>query len=95
MKDLVLGGKAYNIRPLTIGQLRTILPAVSRTGSADGSAIDSTLSIIHAALMRDHTMSFADLCEIESTPAEIAKACNEVLKLAGLVPAGEAVAETP
>ena len=85
---ITLGGRDYAIRPLTLGQLRVVLPAFARTGklgAADG--IDAAIDILAAALARDHRDLTRDaLLQLEMLPAELASAVARIAELSGLVP---------
>ncbi|HYM30444.1 MAG TPA: hypothetical protein VEU47_04045 [Candidatus Cybelea sp.] len=85
---ITLGGRDYAVRPLTLGQLRIVLPAFARAArlnAADG--IDAAIDILAAALARDHASLTRDaLLEIEATPQELASAVAQIAELSGLVP---------
>ena len=90
-----LGARDYTIRPLTLGQLRVVLPAFARAaklGAADG--IDAAIDILAAALARDHAALTRDaLLEFEATPHELASAVARIAELSGLVPKDGAAGE--
>jgi len=92
---ITLGNRSYTIRPLTLGQLRVVLPAFARAAklnAADG--IDAAIDILAAALARDHASLDRDaLLEIEATPAELASAVAHIAALSGLVPKDGATGE--
>lgn len=85
---ITLGARDYAIRPLTLGQLRVVLPAFARAAklnAADG--IDAAIDILAAALARDHASLTCDaLLEFEATPHELASAVARIAELSGLVP---------
>jgi len=85
---ITLGGRDYAIRPLTLGQLRVVLPAFARAatlGAADG--VDAAIDILAAALARDHRdLTREALLEVEATPHELAAAVVRIAALSGLVP---------
>ena len=90
---IALGGKNYAIRPLTLGQLRRVLPAFAKAGNLGQDGIDAAVEIVAAALVRDHAAVKAD--DIEATVGELSTAVAAIAKLSGLVsaeapPAGEA-----
>ena len=97
--SITLGARSYAIRPLTLGQLRIVLPAFARAAklsAADG--IDAAIDILAAALARDHaSLTREALLEIEATPHELAAAVAQIAELSGLVPkdgaAGEPLAD--
>ena len=94
---IALGGRDYAIRPLTLGQLRVVLPAFARAArlnAADG--IDAAIDILAAALARDHRDLTRDaLLELEMLPAELASAVAQIAALSGLVPKDGAAGEPP
>ncbi len=94
---IALGGRSYAIRPLTLGQLRVVLPAfacAARLGAADG--IDAAIDILAAALARDHASLTRDaLLDLEATPQELASAVARIAELSGLVPKDGAAGEPP
>lgn len=85
---ITLGARSYSIRPLTLGQLRGVLPAFARAAklsAADG--IDAAIDILAAALARDHAALTRDaLLDVEATPTELAAAVAQIAELSGLVP---------
>jgi hypothetical protein len=85
--SIILGGRGYAIRPLTLGQLRRVLPAFARAaGLADEAAIDAAIDIVAAALERDHpALDRAALLGIEMRPAELIAAVDAIARLSGLV----------
>jgi len=92
---ITLGSRDYSIRPLTLGQLRVVLPAFARAtklSAADG--IDAAIDILAAALARDHASLNRDaLLELEMLPAELAAAVAQIAELSGLVPKDGAAGE--
>lgn len=89
-----LGGAEFAIRPLTLRQLRSVLPAFARAAAITAEdGIDAAIEILAAALSRDHPeMSRDALLEIEASVEELAQAVGAVATLSGLVPSGEAPA---
>src|SRR5690348_6331839 len=85
---ITLAARDYAIRPLTLGQLRIVLPAFARAAklnAADG--IDAAIDVLAAALARDHRDLTRDaLLELEATPHELATAVARIAALSGLVP---------
>lgn len=86
-----LSGRQFHLRPLTLGQLRIVLPAFARAaGLAHEDAIDAAIDILVAALSRDAPeMTHAALLEAEILPAELIAAVDAIAKLSGLVPQGD------
>ncbi|MGH6975801.1 MAG: hypothetical protein ACREED_02120 [Stellaceae bacterium] len=85
---ITLGGRAYPIRPLTLGQLRIVLPAFARAARLNAAeGIDAAVDILAAALARDHASLTRDaLLELEMLPAELAASVARIAELSGLVP---------
>ncbi len=91
---ITLAGRDYAIRPLTLRQLRTILPAFTRAARLDAeTGVDAAIDIVAAALLRDHTeLTREALLDIEVMPNELANAVGTIARLSGLVAVGEAEA---
>ncbi len=94
-----LGGQDYRVLPLTLGQLRRILPAFSRAASAlsagdvNDAAMEALIDILHEALSRANPeMTRERLLSIEATLEELAAAQTVVAELSGLIRTGEAPA---
>jgi hypothetical protein len=98
MTVIALAGRSFTLRPLTLGQLRTILPAFARAaGLAREEAIDAAIDILAAALSRDAPeITRAALLDCEMLPAELIAAVDAIARLSGLAaqesPPGEAPA---
>jgi hypothetical protein len=87
MTTINLGGRRFALRPLTLGQLRRVLPAFARAaGLAQEEAIDAAIDILAAALERDHVSMTRDvLLDIELRPIELIAAVDAIARLSGLV----------
>jgi hypothetical protein len=87
MTTIVLGGRRFALRPLTLGQLRRVLPAFARAaGLAQEEAIDAAIDILAAALERDHPLMTRDgLLGFEMLAAELIAAVDAIARLSGLV----------
>lgn len=87
MTTITLGARRFALRPLTLGQLRCVLPAFARAaGLAQEEAIDAAIDILAAALERDHSAMTRDaLLGIEMRPAELIAAVDAIARLSGLV----------
>ncbi|HEV2162222.1 MAG TPA: hypothetical protein VGR52_08335 [Stellaceae bacterium] len=94
---ITLGARDYAIRPLTLGQLRVVLPAFARAARLNATdGIDAAIDILAAALARDHGDLTRDvLLELEATPHELASAVARIAALSGLVPKDGAAGEPP
>lgn len=92
---ITLGNRDYAIRPLTLGQLRIVLPGFARAAklnAADG--IDAAIDILAAALARDHgDLTHDALLALEATPLELTSAVARIAELSGLVPKDGATGE--
>jgi hypothetical protein len=87
MTTITLGGRRFALRPLTLGQLRRVLPAFARAaGLAQEEAIDAAIDILAAALERDHAAMTRDvLLDTELRPVELIAAVDAIARLSGLV----------
>lgn len=87
MTTITLGGRHFALRPLTLGQLRRVLPAFARAaGLAQEEAIDAAIDILAAALERDHPALTRDaLLDFEMQPAELIAAVDAIARLSGLI----------
>jgi len=96
IRSIRLAGADYPIRPLTLRQLRLVLPAFARAANvASDAGVDAAIDILAAALSRDHpTLTRDALLEIEVSPRELADAVATVAQVSGLVQPGEARPES-
>ncbi|HKT18011.1 MAG TPA: hypothetical protein VJR47_08220 [Stellaceae bacterium] len=87
MTPITLAGRSFTLRPLTLGQLRVILPAFARAaGLAREEAVDAAIDILAAALSRDAPeITRATLLGWEMLPAELIAAVDAIARLSGLV----------
>ena len=95
MTHITIARRVFALRPLTLGQLRVVLPAFARAaGLAKEEAIDAAIDILVAALSRDTPdITRAVLLEMEMLPAELILAIDAIARLSGLVPQGDAPGE--
>jgi len=93
-KIITLGGRDFAIRPLTLRQLRDVLPAFARAaGMTSEDGINAAIDIVVAALSRDHGALARDaILDLESTAQELARAVGAIARLSGLVSEGEPAA---
>ncbi|HXP74619.1 MAG TPA: hypothetical protein VN823_10780 [Stellaceae bacterium] len=91
---ITLGGADFAVRPLTLRQLRSVLPAFARAGAIGAEdGVDAAIEILTAALSRDHPGITRDaLLDTEASVQELAQAVTTVARLSGLVSPGEAEA---
>ena len=89
-----LGGADFAVRPLTLRQLRSMLPAFARAGAIGAEdGVDAAIEILAAALSRDHPeITRERLLDTEASVQELAEAVTTVARLSGLVSLGEAEA---
>jgi hypothetical protein len=85
-----LGGRSFEVRPLTVAQVQAIEPLL--VGSESSAAtIATAVAILRVALARDHAEAAAELDTLEAGAPEIGAAMAQVLRLGGFLP-GEAQA---
>ncbi|HXP29711.1 MAG TPA: hypothetical protein VN832_01385 [Stellaceae bacterium] len=100
---LTFGGQDFTVRPLTIGQLRAVGVGAAKLRqtaddpvAAEGAWYDAMAEIISAALRRDHPeMTVEAVLALEADVPRLVEANRVILRLSGLVPAGEARAAAP
>ncbi len=87
MTTIRISAREFALRPLTLGQLREILPAFARAaGLAKEEAIDAAIDILAAALSRDAPEMTRDaLLDAEMLPSELVAAIDTIARLSGLV----------
>jgi len=88
---ITLGGRAFTIEPLKLGQLRALLDALDDlSGKTGGAVIDAAARVIQAGLVRAMPdMSLDDVLELEATMDEVTAAVAVILGAAGLNRPGE------
>jgi hypothetical protein len=87
-----LGARQFELRPLTLGQLRHLLDALdAMAGKSGGALIDAAAAVVTAGLAAAHPDLTADtVLGCEASLAELNAAVAAILTMAGLHPAGEA-----
>jgi hypothetical protein len=87
-----LGAGEFELRPLTLGQLRHLLDALdAMAGKSGGALIDAAAAVVTAGLAASHPDLTADMVlACEASLAELNAAVAAILTMAGLHPAGEA-----
>jgi hypothetical protein len=87
-----LGAREFELRPLTLGQLRHLLDALdAMAGKSGGVLIDAAAQVVTAGLAAAHPDLTADIVlGCEASLAELNAAVAAILTMAGLHPAGEA-----
>jgi hypothetical protein len=95
MASLHLGGRGFELQPLTLGQLRQLLDAIADlNGKSGGALVDAAARIILAGLGRAHPELTLDaVLAMEMTLDEANAAVAAILRAAGLSPAGGAAGE--
>ncbi len=100
MATMQLAGREFELRPLTLGQLRLLFDALGDlSGKSGGALVESAAKIIHAGLARSHPeLTLEAVLDMETSLDEANDAVAAILRMAGLAPAGEArpvaIAET-
>ncbi|WP_395664653.1 hypothetical protein [Methylocella sp.] len=90
-RSIVLGGRTFTVRPLTLRQVQEIEPILlGASGGETGGHVAAALAILVVALRRDDPQAAETLGEIEATAPEAAAAMEVVLRLGGFLPAGDA-----
>src|SRR5689334_24519437 len=74
---IALGGSTFTVRPLTLRQLKVVLPAFTAVQSGQ-NPVEAGISILHAALVRDHPLSRDAIEDMEATMDEITAAVRVV-----------------
>jgi hypothetical protein len=90
-----LGARDFELRPLTLGQLRHLLDALdaldAMAGKSGGALIDAAVQVVTAGLAASHPDLTADMVlACEASLAELNATVAAILTMAGLHPAGEA-----
>ena len=89
-----LGAQSWQVRPLTLAQVRDIEPILVAQGT--GGTVAAALEVIAVALARDNPAAVETLPTLEATAPEVAAALAAVLRLGGFIApemgAGEASA---
>ena len=94
MTDTIrLGAREFELRPLTLGQLRCLLDALdAMAGKSGGALIDAAAGVVTAGLAAAHPdLTAAAVLACEASLAELNAVVAAILTMAGLHPAGEAV----
>lgn len=95
-ETVTLGGREFRLKPLTLGQLRPLLDAldalpVAGGGAASGNFVDAAVRILQAGFAAAQPgLTLGDVLALEATVPEVNAAVAAVLRVAGLVPQGEA-----
>jgi hypothetical protein len=87
-----LGARQFELRPLTLGQLRHLLDALdAMAGKSGGALIDAAAAVVTAGLAAAHSdLTVEAVLDCEASLAELNAAVASILTMAGLHPAGEA-----
>ena len=91
-ETIALGGRRFALRPLRLGELRPLLDALdAMTGKSGGALIDAASALVHAGLAgANPELQLNDILDLEATIDELGSAVGAILRIAGLVPPGEA-----
>jgi hypothetical protein len=94
-----MGGQDWIVPPLTLGQLRRLMPKVrqlTEIGAAMGEAqINVLIDIVTAALQRNYPETTPDRVEDLLDLGNASAVLNAVLTGSGLKPSGAAMGEAP
>lgn len=91
--SIAFGGRTWEVRPLTLGQIKTIVPQLLIAGHGVGEPgfFDACAEIVSAALGRDYPeMTAEQVMASETTAEEIGDAIAAITRISGLVASGEA-----
>jgi hypothetical protein len=97
---ITLGGRAFPIRRLTLGQIRELCvsqaePVPAEASVAERRSWERMLRTVVVALSRDNPeVTEEAVLEMEATLTELTAAHVAILKFSGLVKSGEAEAAT-
>ena len=96
---VAMGGQDWIVPPLTLGQLRRLMPKVrqlTEIGAAMGEAqISVLIDIVTAALQRNYPETTPDRVEDLLDLGNASAVLNAVLTGSGLKPSGAAMGEAP
>lgn len=100
--EIVLAGRTYAIRRLTLGQLRRVRPLFLRAGlltrigpdnkpffptpEAAEEAFGISIDILFETLRRDHGMTREQIADLEASEEELDTAITTIARTSGLVP---------
>ena len=86
-----LGGRAFDLRPLKLGQLRHVLDALDgMAGKSGGALVEAAAGVVAAGVSPAHPGVDGDtILDLEATLEELNAAVAAVLQAAGLRPVGE------
>ena len=87
------GGRGWTVRPYTLDQCEETEAALDT--SAGLSAMGRSRAILAAALRRDHAEHADNVGAMETTPAEVTRAVDAVLRQGGFLEAANATGEAP
>ena len=94
-ESITLGGRGFDARPLTLGQLRHLLDALEgMTGKSGGALIEAAAAVVTAGLAAAHPDLTADaVLDLEATIEQLNRAVAAILRIAGLHPADSSQGE--
>ena len=92
---ITLGGRGFEIRPLTLGQLRGLLDALDdMTGKSGGALIEAAAKVVTAGFApAQPDLTTEAVLDLEATIEELNAAVAAVLRVAGLTPLESATGE--
>ena len=96
MSEMIdLGGRQFQLRPLKLGQLRSLLDALdAMSGKSGGALIDAAADVVTAGLGPAHPdITAAAVLDLEASLDELNAAVVAILQMAGLKPQEHAMGE--
>jgi hypothetical protein len=89
---ITLGGRAFPVAPLKLGQLRGLLDALDDlSGKTGGAMLDAAARVIQAGLARAAPdLTLDAVLDLDASMDEVTRAVATILSVAGLARPGEA-----
>jgi hypothetical protein len=94
-----MGGKDWIVPALSIGQVRRLMPEISKVTTSDSGAVlpddvaQSALNIIHAALSRNYPDVTKEMLEDLIDLGNFRKIIEAIMGVSGLIASGEVTGE--
>lgn len=85
MTEIILGGKQFDVKPFTIGQLRQIWAGIIKANTSQGAAhVEELIGCVRLALVSTGQVTADDFPKLEATIPELQKAYLAILDISGL-----------
>jgi hypothetical protein len=96
-ETITLGGRAFEVRSLKLGQLRHVLDALdAMSGKSGGALIEAAAHVVAAGLAPAHPDLAADaVLDLEATVEELNAVVAAILRVAGLKATESGAGEAP